>query len=353
VTSANELLNDLWLGNSVRDWLLAVGSALLATATIALFRSLVVRRLAALAEETETVADDVLVELARSIRKTYVAIIALSVAGLWLDFPAEVHGALKRLGIVFAVLQGARSGNRLVAFWLDQYSTRRGGVDRTTLAALSIGARTMIWFLLLLVGLENLGVNIGTLVAGLGVGGIAIALAVQNILGDLFAALSIVLDKPFIVGDTIAVDQVEGTVAHVGLKTTRVKSVNGEEVIISNADLLRSRIRNLTRREGRRMVFVTTLAPGTPAAKLALVPQLVADAVAQEPRAALQRSHLVGIGALGFDVETAILIPHPDYTFAFDVRQAILLSVLASLERHDIALARPAAAAPAQTPAAG
>jgi small-conductance mechanosensitive channel len=251
---------------------------------------------------------------------------------------------LKKSGIAFAVLQGARSGSSLIAFWLDQYSARRGGVDRTTLAALSIGAKTIVWFLLLLVGLENLGVNIGTLVAGLGVGGIAIALAVQNILGDLFAALSIVLDKPFIVGDTIAVDQVVGTVAHVGLKTTRVKSFNGEEVVISNADLLRSRIRNLTRREGRRMVFVTTLAPGTPAAMLALVPQLVADAVAADPRAALQRSHLIGTGPLGFDVETAILIPHPDYTYAFDVRQAILLSLFASLERHGIALARPAAA---------
>lgn len=343
--SANDVLNDLWLGNSLHDWILAVGSAFLATAAIVLLRSLVVRRLAELAEQTETIADDLLVALARSIRKTFVAIIALCIAGLWLDFPADVHGVLKKIGIVFAVLQGARSGNRLVAFWLEQYSTRRGGVDRTTLAALSIGAKAIVWFLLLLVGLENLGFNIGTLVAGLGVGGIAIALAVQNILGDLFAALSIVLDKPFIIGDTIAVDQVEGTVAHVGLKTTRLRSVNGEEVIFSNADLLRSRIRNLTRREGRRMVFMTTLAPGTPAAKLALVPQLVAEAVAQEPRAALQRSHLVGTGPLGFDVETAILIPHPDYSFAFDVRQAILLSLFASLERNGIALARPVAAA--------
>jgi small-conductance mechanosensitive channel len=346
---ANDLLNELWFGNSVHDWIFAAGGAFLAAAAIVLLRTLVVRRLAKLAERTETIADDIVVELARSIRKTYVAIISLSVGGLWLDFPADVHGVLKKIGIVFAVLQGARAGNRLIAFWLEQYSTRRSGVDRTTLAALSIGAKTIVWFLLLLVALENLGVNIGALVAGLGVGGIAIALAVQNILGDLFAALSIVVDKPFIVGDTIVVDQVEGTVAHVGLKTTRVKSLNGEEVIISNADLLRSRIRNLTRREGRRMVFITTLAPGTPAAKLALVPQLVADAVASEPRATLQRSHLVGTGPLGFDVETAILIPHPDYTYAFDVRQAILLSLFASLERHDIVLARPAAAAQAPT----
>ena len=345
--SATDVLNEHWFGNSLINWIVAGGSAFLVTVAITLLRSLVVRRLARPAERTETVADDIGVELVRSIRKTYVAIIALSVAGLWLDFPAEAHGVLKRIGIVFAVLQGARSGNRLIAFWLERYSTRRGGVDRTTLAALSIGAKAIVWFLLLLVGLENLGVNIGTLVAGLGVGGIAIALAVQNILGDLFAALSIVLDKPFIVGDTIAVDQIEGTVAHVGLKTTRVRSLNGEEVIISNADLLRSRIRNLTRREGRRMVFVTTLAPGTPAAKLALVPQLVADAVAQEPRAALQRSHLVGTGALGFDVETAILVPHPDYAFAFDVRQAILLTIYASLEQRGIELARPAAAAQA------
>ncbi len=343
---ANDMLNGLLLGNSLHDWLVALGGAFLATAAVVLLRSLAVRRLAVLAERTDTIADDILVEVIRSVRKTFVAIISVSVAGLWLDFPADVHGVLKKIGIVFAVLQGARSGNRLVAFWLEQYSSRRGGVDRTTLAALSIGAKTILWFLLLLLGLENLGFNIGTLVAGLGVGGIAIALAVQNILGDLFAALSIVLDKPFIVGDSIAVDQVEGTVAHVGLKTTRVRSVNGEEVIFSNADLLRSRIRNFTRREGRRMVFVTTLAPGTPAARLARVPQLAAEAVASEPRAALQRSHLIGAGPLGFDVETAILVPHPDYGYAFDARQAILLHLYASLEREGIDLARPAAASP-------
>ena len=345
MTSANDLLQSIWLGNSLHDWILAAGGAVLATAVIVLLRALAVRRLAPLSGTTETMSDDLLVQLVQSIRKSFVVIIALCVAGLWLDFPPAVDSLLRRVGIVFAVLQGARSGNRLIAFWIDRYSVRRGGVDRTTLAALTIGAKVIVWFTLLLVGLENLGVNIGTLVAGLGVGGIAIALAVQNILGDLFAALSIVLDKPFVVGDMIAVDQLEGTVAHVGVKTTRVRSFNGEEVVISNADLLRSRIRNLTRREGRRLVFVTTLAPGTPAAKLAVVPSLVAEAVAQEPRAALQRTHLIGTGPLGFDVETAIVVPHPDVVYAYDVRQAILLGIYASLEQHEIQIARPAAAA--------
>ena len=343
-------LHELVLGNSLRDWIAAALGALLATAGIVLMRSVVARHLATVAARTETLADDALVELVRSVRKTNVAIIALCLAALWLDLHAGVHLVFRRVAIVFAVLQGMRSGNRLVAFWLEHYAARRGDVDRTTVTALGIGAKAFVWLTLLLVGMENLGFDIKTLIAGLGVGGIAIALAIQNILGDLFGALSIVLDKPFVVGDTIAVDQVEGTVEHIGLKTTRLKSFDGEQVIISNADLLRSRIRNLTRREGRRLTFVVTIAPGTPAASLARVPKLVAEAVAAEPLATLQRTHLVGSGPLGFDVETAILIPHPDYAHAMDVRQALLLALYAALEREEIPLARPFGPA---APAAG
>ena len=166
----------------------------------------------------------------------------------------------------------------------------------------------------------------------------------QNILGDLFAALSIVLDKPFVVGDTIAVDAFEGTVEHVGLKTTRVKSVNGELVIFGNTDLLKSRIRNLTRREGRRMVFTISIAPGTSAADVGRVPQIIAATIADEAHATLQRTHHIGTGPLGFDVETSMIIADPDIPKAFDVRQRILLTIYARLEEAKIELARPTTA---------
>jgi small-conductance mechanosensitive channel len=188
------------------------------------------------------------------------------------------------------------------------------------------------------------------LIAGLGVGGIAIALALQNILSDLFAALSIIIDKPFVVGDAIAVDTLEGTVEHIGLKTTRMKSVNGEQVVFGNTDLLKSRIRNLTRREGRRMVFTISVAPGTTAADVGRVPQIITAVIADESHATLQRTHLIGTGPLGFDIETSMIIPDPDAPKAFDVRQRILLAIYARLEAAKIELARPTTAVAHVTP---
>jgi small-conductance mechanosensitive channel len=330
-----------FFGNSLRDWGVAIGSALLATLAIELVRSLIVRQLAALAARTETLYDDALVELARSIRRGYVAIIALCLAGAWLDFSYRVHDLLRDTAIIFAVIQGARSGTRLVSLWLEHYAQRHGDLDRTTITALGIAVKTLVWLALLAIALENLGFKLNSFLTTLGVGGIVLALALQNIFADLFAALSIVLDKPFIVGDTIAVDDFEGAVEHIGLKSTRVTSINGEQVVFANTDLLKSRVRNLSRRQGRRLVFTVSIDPATKSARLARVPEIMADVVGAEQRAALRRCHLVGAGVRGFDIETAILIPHPEYNQALDVRQAILLEFYSRLEREGIALAQP------------
>ena len=129
----------------------------------------------------------------------------------------------------------------------------RYGEDPARLSALGLLTflgRALVWILAFLLFLDNLGVDITALVAGLGVGGVAVALAVQNVLGDLFASLSIILDRPFVVGDFIIVDQLMGTVEHIGIKTTRIRSISGEQVIVSNSDLLQARIRNYKRMQG-------------------------------------------------------------------------------------------------------
>jgi small-conductance mechanosensitive channel len=344
-------MNRFLFGNPLSDWAYAIGGAFAAWAVVSLFRGMLLRRLERIAARTPSTADDLLVQFIRSIRKTYVALAALSFGLLSLDLPHAVQVGLRWTAAIVLVMQGIRSANRLIASWLGHYASSRGQTDRTTLTALSYALRGTAFLVVAVVALHNLGINVATLIAGLGVGGIAIALALQNILGDLFAALSIVLDKPFVVGDAISVDQFDGTVEHIGLKTTRVRSVNGEQIVFSNADLLKSRLRNQSRRAGRRLVFTISIAPGTSAAALAGVPAIVADAVSADPRANLQRTHLVGMGQLGFDVETAILVPHPDYNRAMDVRQAILLDVYRRLEREGIDLARPAAAAVQTAPA--
>ena len=340
MTSPDWMYRSLF-GNSLHDWAFAAIAAAVVIAAILLLRRFVVQRLSILAARTNTLVDDALVELARSISKTIVMAAVVCLAGLWLDFSGRIHDLLRDAAIVLAVLQGARSGTRLVSWWLEHYSRRHGDLDRTTITALGIAAKIVVWITLLLIGAENLGIEIKGILTGLGIGGIAIALALQNIFADLFAALSIVLDKPFIVGDTIAVDDFEGAVEHIGLKSTRVASINGEQVVFANTDLLKSRVRNLSRRQGRRLLITVSIDPATRSDRLARVPQIMADVIGAEPRAALRRCHLVGAGARGFDIETAMLIAHPEYNEALDVRQAILLEFYARLEREGIALARP------------
>ena len=339
-------MNRIIAGNLLSDWAYAIGGALLAWALVTALRGMLLRRLGKRAVHAPGMADDVVVEVIRSVRRTYVAIATLSLGLLSLNLPDPARLGLKWAAALVLVLQSLRTANRLIEHWVGSYAARRGDVDRTALSALSLGLRGAAFLVVAVVALHNIGVNVLTLITGLGVGGIAIALALQNILGDLFAALSIVLDKPFMVGDAIAVDQFEGNVEHVGLKTTRLRSINGEQVVFSNADLLKSRLRNLSRREGRRMVFTISIAPETRVSLLARVPAMISEVVGAEPRANLQRSHLVGTGPLGFDVETAILVPHPDPNHAFDVRQAILFAVYARLEREGIGMARPANASP-------
>src|SRR5207237_1370789 len=154
-----------------------------------------------------------------------------------------------------------------VALWIHRRAGLRAPhadvASVTTMRALGIGAKLVLWVIVFITALDKFGVNVTTLVTGLGIGGVAIALAVQNVLGDLFAALSIVFDKPFDVGDSIAVDQMQGTVERIGLKTTRVRSVSGEQIIISNSELLKSRIRNYKRQLDRRVVFTTDVTYGT------------------------------------------------------------------------------------------
>ena len=334
----------MFYGNSLRDWTVAAASSVFVIALILGLRTLAVRRLGAVASRTPTLFDDALVELARSVSTLFVVVIVVCNAGIWLDFGAHVERLLLVTATIFGVLQAARSGTRLVAWWLGHYSATHGELDRTTLSALGIAAKTLVWGVLLLIGAEQLGVHMTGIFTALGVGGIAVGLALQSILGDLFAALSIVLDKPFVVGESIAIDTFEGRVERVGLKSTRVRSVNGELVVFANADLLRSRVRNLSRRDSLRLVFTVSIAPATTAAQLARVPAIMAEVVGAEPRAALGYSNLMGTGPRGFDVETAILIPRP-YGQAQDVRQAILLAFYAHLEREGIALARPLAPA--------
>lgn len=189
--------------------------------------------------------------------------------------------------------------------------------------------------------LDQLNFNITALVAGLGVGGVAVALAVQNILGDLFASLSIVLDKPFVVGDFIVVDNLRGTVERVGIKTTRVRSLDGELMVFSNTDLLKSRIRNFKRMSDRRVEFTLGVTYGTPLDKLRRIPQWLREIVKAQPKTRFDRAHFKQYGEWALVFEVVYYVLDSDYSVYMDVQQAINLALFERLEREGVEFAEP------------
>ena len=331
------------LKNPVADWLVALVVVAAVAAGLDAVKSILARRLAALAARTDAKWDDIAVAALRSTKLLVLIIVGIYAGASFLALPDKAQLFIGRVTITAVLIQVAIWGDRALRTWLVATRAQRNeDPDRiTSSAAIAFLVRVALWAVVALMVLDNLGVNITTLVASLGIGGIAIALAVQSILGDLFASLSIVLDKPFVVGDFIIVDKMLGTVEKIGLKTTRVRSLSGEQIVFSNNDLLKSRIQNLRRMESRRVVFQFGVSHLTPASLLRGLPEMVQEIVAAQPQVRFDRAHLAGIAAPVFNYEVVYYVDNTDYTVYMNVQQEIYLSILAGLEERGVSLALP------------
>ncbi|MEP6548556.1 MAG: mechanosensitive ion channel family protein [Gammaproteobacteria bacterium] len=230
------------------------------------------------------------------------------------------------------------------AGWLDRKQRRSFETNRAAAGSLGIIAflaQLAIWVLIGLLILDNLGVNITALVAGLGIGGVAVALALQNILGDLFASLSITFDQPFFVKDFIVVDDFMGSVEHIGIKSTRLRSLSGEQIVISNADLLKSRLRNYGRMVERRVVFKLGVTYETPTDKLEQISTVIRKVVEAQQDTRFDRCHFADHGAASLDFETVYYVLSADYNRYMDRHQAIHLQIHREFEQRGIDFAYP------------
>ncbi|WP_424512400.1 mechanosensitive ion channel family protein [Rhodoferax sp.] len=339
------MLRQLIANNTVTDLAYAVLAAAAFILLLHMARRLVLHRLERVAEKTETVIDDFLVEVLSATRVLLVGAIGLYLGSHFLTLPAALEKWVGRIFVIVMVLQLGFWASRGLIFWLrnhfSQGEEEDQGARAMTLSLLSFFGRVVIWVLVLLSMLDNLGINVTTLVASLGIGGIAIALAAQNILGDLFASLTIAIDKPFVIGDFIILGAEMGTVEHVGLKTTRLRSLSGEQIIMSNNDLLQSRIHNYKRMAERRALFAIGVTYDTPAEKLELIPKLIEQAVTAQADARFDRAHFRGFGAFSLDFETVYYVRKPDYNLFMDVQQAINLQLVRSFAEHAIEFAFP------------
>jgi small-conductance mechanosensitive channel len=328
----------------MRIWLGSVGLAAGTFVALLLARGVLGARLAAFAKRTETQLDDLAASLVASVHAVVLAVVGLWVGASLLGPTAAVRPFLRTMLVLALGFQAGRLGTTVIVWGATLRAGRIDPTDRgqvTTLHALSLLLRLVLYAALLLVILDNFGINVSTLLAGLGVGGIAVALATQNILGDLFASLSIMLDKPFEVGDFIIVGDALGTVERIGLKTTRVRSLSGEQLILSNGDLLASRIRNYKRMAERRAVFSFRLGYETPADRLAEVPRVVERIIRAVPATRFDRAHLARLGDSALEFEAVYWMEDPDYNRYMDAQQAINLALLRQLADAGISFAYP------------
>jgi small-conductance mechanosensitive channel len=270
--------------------------------------------------------------------------LAVYAATLALEVPPRVDRLAGAATVLAMLAQAGIWANRLLACWLElrfEEARVRDPDGATTLNLIGFAARGLLWLLVALLALDQLGFDVTALIAGLGIGGVALALAVQNILGDLFACAAIALDKPFVVGDFIVVDKLRGTVESVGLKTTRVRSLDGELLVFSNADLLKSRVRNFKRMRERRIQFGVGVTYGTPADKVRRVPAWLRQAVEAQPKTRFDRAHFKAYGDSSLDFEVVYYVLEPDYNVYMDVQQSLNMAIYERFAAEGIEFAFP------------
>jgi len=331
-------------GNPGWRWLLALATGVLAIVVFRLVTRRVTDRLGRLAGKTESSVDDILVGVFRSTGKLFFVVMGV-LAGAWLlDLDGAAADLRRILAVIAITLQIGLWSQRAVTLWLDDQRERLIESDPgtiTTFQGLSYLVRAALWVAVVVFILDNLGYNVSALLAGLGIGGIAVALALQNVLGDLFASLSIALDKPFVTGDFIVVDDKLGTVSRIGLKTTRLISLSGEQLVFSNSDLLSSRIKNYKRMQERRVSFSFGVLYQTTVELLEAIPGMVKSIIETTEKARFDRAHFKQFGDSSYDFEVVYYVLEPDYAVYMDCQQHINLELCRKFEAHGIEFAYP------------
>lgn len=338
------LLEGTYLGNTVQDWLIAVGILIGAFLLLSSVKRILISRLSRLAAITAHDFDDLLVAVLKNTKTFILFATSTYLASTILTLKPTLTGPGLKLLVLTLLLQGGFWVSAGITFWLERSMQKRMDQDKssaTTLTFLGFLARIALWTIVLLLMLDNLGVNVTGLVAGLGIGGIAVALAVQNILGDLFASLSIVLDKPFVIGDFVVVDTFSGTIEHIGLKSTRIRCLSGEQLIIANNDLLKSRVRNYKRMTERRIAFNLGVTYQTPLEKLSAAKKIVSDIIDRQEHARLDRVHFQAFGDSALNFEVVYFVTDPDYALYMDVQEQINLAIFSSFAQQGIEFAYP------------
>lgn len=334
-----------FLGIPLWNLILAVTAAAATYVAIQMVLRVLTRRAENWAAQSPNATAKAVADVLAGTSRFLVLMVALLVGASLLELPGRWENRLNQLWFVAVALQMGMWGMRAIGLGVRRYVDRHASAGMTQVSAsatlLSWALRTLLWSVVLLAILSNVGVNITAFIASLGVGGIAVALAVQNILGDLFASLAIAVDKPFEVGDFIVVGDIAGTVQVIGLKTTRIRSLQGEQVVMSNTELLKRTINNYRLLETRRIVFGFSVTFDTTPEQAEKVPQVVRKIIEDLPQVKFDRAHLKAFGAHALEYEVVYIVQDPGYAVYMDMQQAINLAMLREFKALGVQFALP------------
>ncbi|OGC03848.1 mechanosensitive ion channel protein MscS [candidate division WOR-1 bacterium RIFOXYA12_FULL_43_27] len=338
-----KILDQVFFGNQVLDYLVFVMALLFGLLTVKVVAYFFVKRLKKFSETTATTLDDLLATILEKIVVPVLYLTCFYLASKILKLPAGLDSVINVLQLAVITFFSARIIILLLGYSLKMYLTKKQedpALARSLDGMLNV-VKFLIWSLALIIFLDNIGFKVTTMIAGLGIGGIAVAIAAQALLKDFFGYFSIVFDRPFKLGDFIVIGDFMGSVEYIGIKTTRLRSLGGEQLIFSNTDLTDSRVRNYKRMEKRRVVFSLGVTYQTSLDQLKELPKIIEKVIRETKDTAFDRAHFFSYGDFSLIFEVVYFILSPDYNKYMDVRQEINFAVKEEFEKRGIEFAYP------------
>lgn len=338
-----EYLDKVYYGNSILSYLTVAGIILVGMLIIRLFRKGILTRLKKWAETTETNLDDYVVSAVERFVLPMLNVGVMYFALQTLDLTEYATQIIRNAFVVAFTFYAIRLATSLIKILLESYVKNQDGGDEKIkqLRGVMIVINILVWSLGLVFLFDNLGYDVTAIITGLGIGGLAVALAAQTILGDLFNYFVIFFDRPFEIGDFIVVDDKRGNVEYIGIKTTRIKSISGEQIVVSNSDLTNSRVHNFKRMERRRILFTLGVTYQTTPEQLKEIPKIITKIVTDQTDAQIDRCHFSTFGDFSLNFETVYFVTEPDYVKYMDIQQAINLSIYEAFAERKIEFAYP------------
>jgi small-conductance mechanosensitive channel len=296
-----------------------------------------------LALRTKKDVDDVFVEILASIKPSFHLIISIYLGFKYLYLSAKVLDTLQILFLSVLVYEGIQIAQKIISF-ITYKALKKEGEEKhaeITVKTFNVFIKIILWSLGLLLIMSNAGIDVTSLLAGLGIGGIAVALALQNILGDIFSSFSILIDKPFQVGDFIKIGDDLGIVEKIGIKTTRLKTLNGQMLIVSNKELTTIRVENFRQIEKRRSLFTIGLVYETPRDSLEKVPKIIKEIIEKQEKTEFDRCHFISYGDFSLNFEVSFYVAAETYSQFLDVVEKVNLEIYSSFKENNLSFAYP------------